>query len=124
MRRIRTPRPRSKREHPWLERDERTPIGRNAIARTARALLRCEMPPEEISAVLGADNPELVRRYMELHRERLGEGLADRLRTLAGLERFLVQAMIAPREGTAATRTVFHESGRGGDHAGHRLGGW
>jgi hypothetical protein len=43
----------------------------------------------------GADNPELVRRYMELHRERLQEQLVDRLRALAGLERFLLHAILS-----------------------------
>jgi len=71
--------------------DKPIPIGRDAIAWAARALRCYEMPPDEISAVLGADNPELVRRYMELHRERLEERLADQLRALIGLERLLVQ---------------------------------
>jgi hypothetical protein len=93
--------------------DERIPIGRDAIAWAAPALRQYEMPPNEISAVLGADNPELVRRYMELHRERLEERLADRLRALAGLERLLVQAIASP-ESTADTRTAIRE--RGGDN--------
>ena len=71
--------------------DKPIPIGRDAIAWVARALRCYEMPPDEISAVLGADNPELVRRYMELHREWLEERLADQLRALIGLERLLVQ---------------------------------
>lgn len=74
--------------------DEPSPIGRDAIAWAARALRRYEMPPEEIGAVLG--DPELVRRYMELHRERLEERLVDRLRALSGLERSLVQAIGEP----------------------------
>jgi len=40
--------------------------------------------------VIDADDPELVRRHMELHREWLEERLADELRTLADLERFLI----------------------------------
>jgi hypothetical protein len=75
------------------------PTGRDAIAGAARALRRYELPPEEISAVLGADDPELVRRYMELHRERLEERLLDRLRALASLERVLVQAILTREEG-------------------------
>ena len=75
------------------------PIGRDAIARAARTLRRHQMPPEEISAVLDSDDPELVRRYMELHREWLEERLADELRTLTGLERFLVQAIDSRGEG-------------------------
>jgi hypothetical protein len=79
--------------------DEPVPIGRDAIAWVARALRHSEMPPEEIGAVLGASSPELVRRHMELHRERLEERLADQLRALTGLERSLVQAILAAREG-------------------------
>jgi hypothetical protein len=50
------------------------------------------MPPEEIRAVLTADEPELVRRYLELHRERLEEGLADRRRTLSEVEPRVAEA--------------------------------
>jgi hypothetical protein len=76
------------------------------------------MPRDEISAVLGADNPELVRRHMELHRERLEERLAEQLRALAGLERLLVQAIFASLGSTADTRVAIRE--RDGEHdAGH-----
>jgi hypothetical protein len=79
---------------------------------------RYEMPRDEISAVLGADNPELVRRHMELHRERLEERLAEQLRALAGLERLLVQAIFASLGSTADTRVAIRE--RDGEHdAGH-----
>lgn len=61
-------------------------------ARAANTLSRLEMPPEEIRAVLEAYDPETVRRYLELHRERLEERLAERRRTLALLERSLVEA--------------------------------
>jgi hypothetical protein len=47
------------------------------------------MPPEEIRAILEASDPEIVRRYLELHRERLRERLDDRLRALDLLEAFL-----------------------------------
>jgi hypothetical protein len=89
--------------------DEPIPIGRDAIAWAARVLRQYEMPPNEIIAVLGAENPELVRRYMELHRERLQERLAYRLRALTGLERPLVQAIFTPRESTADTRLAILE---------------
>lgn len=74
--------------------DDPISMGCDAFDWAARALGRYGMPPEEIVAVLGADNPEVVRRYMELHRERLEERLLDRLRALADLERLLVQAML------------------------------
>ena len=69
------------------------PISRDSIAGAARALRRYELPPEEISAVLRADSPELVRRYIELHREWLEERHLDRLRALADLERVLVSRL-------------------------------
>lgn len=98
--------------------DEPIPTGRDAIAWAARALRRYEMPPDEISAVLGANTPELVGRYMELHRERLEERLADRLRALTGLERLVVQAIFASPESTADTRTAIRER-EGENDAGH-----
>jgi len=64
-------------------------MGQDAIAWAARALSRYEMPPEESSVVLRTDNPELVRRYMEIHRDRLEERLADQLRALTAVERLL-----------------------------------
>ena len=96
---------------------EPIPLGPDAIAWAARALRHNDLPPEEIGAVLGAEKPELVRRYMELHRERLEERLADQLRALANLERFLVEAMFDPPEGTEGTRTAIHEL-EGDDPAG------
>jgi len=60
---------------------------------TARALRRQEMPSEEISAILRADDPEIVRRYLELHRERLEERLVDHLRTVDRIERLLAQTV-------------------------------
>ena len=51
------------------------------------------MPPEEIDAILGADDPEVIRRYLELHRERLEERLADQRRTIGRL----IQVITSPR---------------------------
>jgi hypothetical protein len=52
------------------------------------------MPPEEIRVVLVTDDPRMVRRHLELHRERLMEELIDRRLTLAALERELADAAI------------------------------
>ncbi len=60
--------------------------GRLAIA---RALRRHEMPTEEIVAILETEDPGVVHRYIELHRERLQERLAEQLRALADVERRL-----------------------------------
>ena len=51
-----------------------------------------EMPQDEIRAVLTARDPRIVRRYLELHRERLQEQLDDKLRTLGVLEAVLVRS--------------------------------
>ncbi len=77
------------------------PICREAFASALRTLRRQQMPLEQISAVIDADDPELVRRHMALHREWLEERLADELRTLAGVERFLVRALMSRRESPA-----------------------
>lgn len=47
-----------------------------------------------------AADAAVVRRYMELHRERLQERLADRLRRLADLEEHLVRSIV--RDGGAS----------------------
>ncbi len=55
--------------------------------RAARTLRRQRMPLDEIRTLLTADDPEIVRRHLELHRERLEERLAAQVRTLASIER-------------------------------------
>ena len=56
----------------------------------AERVLGCQaMPPQEIDAVVAADDPATVHRYLELHRERLEEHLADRLRELDAVEAHL-----------------------------------
>ena len=63
----------------------------SAPASWAERVLGCqEMPSEEIDAILAADDPEVVRRYLELHRERLEERLAGRFRELDEVEAHLV----------------------------------
>ena len=57
----------------------------------AERVLGCqEMPSDEIGALLAADDPQIVRRYLELHRERLEEHLADRLREIDAVESHLL----------------------------------
>lgn len=57
----------------------------------ARALSNHDMPLEEIRAVLLSKDPAVVARYMELHRERLAEELAQRVRELEALERIIAR---------------------------------
>ena len=47
------------------------------------------MPPQEIRAVLAANDPLLVRRLLELHRERLEEWLEEQRRLVASIEQSL-----------------------------------
>jgi hypothetical protein len=54
------------------------------------------MPPQEIRALLAADDPLAVHRVLELHRERLGEWLDEQLRLVAGIERSLVGEQASP----------------------------
>jgi hypothetical protein len=61
-----------------------------SIAWAITTLSEQGMPSREIAAILEADRGQLVRQYLELHRERLEEHLADQRRTLARLERLLV----------------------------------
>jgi hypothetical protein len=73
---------------------------RDPMAWLARALRRHDMPLDEVHAVLGTDDPSIVRRHFELHRERLAELLADQFLELASLERILT------------TRSMFAEGKR------------
>jgi hypothetical protein len=47
------------------------------------------MPSREIRAVLGGDEPVVVRRLLELHRERLAEWFEEQQRLVATIERSL-----------------------------------
>jgi DNA-binding transcriptional MerR regulator len=58
-------------------------------AATRRVLRAQGMPPQEIRAVLAAGDPLVVRRLMELHRERLEEWLEEQQRLVASIERSL-----------------------------------
>jgi hypothetical protein len=69
----------------------RTELASSGSIAWAIATLRQQgTPSREIAAILEADRGQLVRQYLELHRERLEEHLADQRRTLARLERLLV----------------------------------
>jgi DNA-binding transcriptional MerR regulator len=72
----------------------------SATAERLRAigtLRRHRMPRAEIRAVLGADDPEIVRRYLELHGERLQEQTAVHRRELDVLACSLTEHMEARR---------------------------
>jgi hypothetical protein len=61
---------------------------------TAEEILRRQrMPAEEIRAVVTAEDPVIVRRHLELHRERLGEWLEEQRRIIGTIERSLTGRM-------------------------------
>ena len=64
-----------------------------SIAWAIEVLRDQAMPLEEIDAILWADDPELVRRYLDLHRERLEERLSDQRRMLVRLEAVLAAGL-------------------------------
>jgi hypothetical protein len=57
--------------------------------RVATTLCLQRMPFDEILAVVTADDPEVVRRYLELHGERLQEWADGQRSSLTGFERSL-----------------------------------
>jgi hypothetical protein len=83
-------------EEPLAARGHRRPGERGhgdldgSIAWAIQTLSDQAMPSEEIGAILSSDDPAVVRRYLELHRKRLEEGVAKQQRMLAFLEPLLV----------------------------------
>jgi hypothetical protein len=59
---------------------------RSSALRVARTLRRQHMPVTEIRAIITTSDPELIGRYLELHRERLEERLAEQRDDLAALD--------------------------------------
>ena len=71
-------------------------------AAAARRILRRQgMPPQEIRAVLAANDPLVVHRLLELHRERLEEWLEEQERLVATIEHGLY-GIAASRYGAQA----------------------
>ena len=71
-----------------------------------------QMPSAAIHTVIVTDEPEIIRRYMELHRERLQERLMDEQAIAGDIERLLIEAIgwrerrecAMPRNGEASRR--------------------
>lgn len=63
-------------------------------ASAIRVLIDQGMPWTEIGSILGSDGPELVRRTLELHRERLEERLAEQRAELDRIEPLLLGALV------------------------------
>jgi hypothetical protein len=57
----------------------------------AALLSRQGMPPGDVRAVLETRDPRVIRRHLELHRERLMEQAIDQRRVVDHVERLLVE---------------------------------
>ena len=69
-------------------------IRRVSMTWVVGTLRRQEMPAEEIREILTTGDPEMVRRHLELHRERMQERLAEQQQTITSLERTLTEGLI------------------------------
>ena len=70
-------------------------VGWDDLLWAAHELQRLGMRPTEIHTVLVTDDPDVVRRHMELHRERLQERLAIEVATVGRIEASLSEAIRA-----------------------------
>src|SRR4029453_2791030 len=78
-----------------------------SIAWAIQTLSDQAMPSEEIGAILSTSEPWVVRRYLELHRKRLEDGLADQRLMLA-----LLEPLLTARSHAAGRRSAADESAR------------
>jgi hypothetical protein len=85
-------------------RNELSPEASWRLALATPALMDQGMPPEEIEAILGAHDPEVVRRHLELHEERLEERFADQRRTIGRLMQVITPASGARRPSAGRNR--------------------
>jgi hypothetical protein len=63
----------------------------DALTSALQVLRELDMPPDEVAAIVAADQPLIVHAYIELHRERLEERFANQVRILERLERILTR---------------------------------
>ena len=86
-----------------------------SLAWVARTLRESAMPPDVICVVLAADDPEIVRRHVGLHREWLKERLDEQQCDLVRAERVLTEAI-----STSMVPAAARPAGCGGGTVGRR----
>jgi hypothetical protein len=89
---------------------ERDPVRRDPMSWAAHVLREQGMPALERRAVFGTDDPRTIRRYLELHRERLEERLMDQCAVLECIE-VLLSETIRTRSPQTATTSVDEVTG-------------
>jgi hypothetical protein len=82
------------------------PVGWDDLLWAAHELHRLGMPPTEIHMVLVTDDTDVVRRLMELHRERLRERVADEVARVGCVEASLSEAIRARSRARSAMTSV------------------
>ena len=93
------------------------PVDRDHLISAAHELQRLGMPPMEIHTVLVTDDPDVVRRLMELHRERLQERLSDDVARVGHIEASLSEVISARTRARSAKRLVAGDETREPDQA-------
>jgi hypothetical protein len=67
----------------------------NRLSVAAHFLSRQGMPPGDVSALLETRDPRVIRRHLELHRERLMEQAIDQRRAVDQVEGLLVEQRLS-----------------------------
>ena len=70
------------------------PVAREPVGEAEATLFEQGMPADEIRAVLGAHDPVIIRRSLELHEERLIERLDDQRLAVDRVERLLIGVVV------------------------------
>ena len=72
--------------------DQHDPVDRDRVLWAAYALRAQGMQQGEVHSLLAADDPRLIRRHLDLHRERLEERFADHREIVNSIEGLLLEA--------------------------------
>jgi hypothetical protein len=72
---------------------QRDPVRRDPMSWAAHVLREQGMPALERHAVFGTDDPRTIRRYLDLHRERLEERLMEQRAVLECIEVLLTETI-------------------------------
>jgi hypothetical protein len=78
--------------HPDLRFGQHDPVHWDRVLWAAYALRAQGMPQGEIHSLLATDDPRLIRRHLDLHRERLEERFADHRELVNSIEGLLLEA--------------------------------
>ena len=78
--------------HPDPRLGQHDPVHWDRILWAAYALRAHGMPQGEIHSLLATDDPRLIRRHLDLHRERLEERFADHRDLVNSIEGLLLEA--------------------------------